>query len=62
MRNTGLFPKLAMQSIRSNRKFYLPYILALLGDVAAMYIMRALVNDPGVKNITPGRPSGYMYV
>ncbi|MDE6936257.1 MAG: FtsX-like permease family protein, partial [Oscillospiraceae bacterium] len=62
MRNTGLFPKLAMQSIRSNRKFYLPYILALLGDVAAMYIMRALVNDPGVKNITPGRPNGYMYV
>ena len=62
MRNSGLFPKLALQSIRNNRKFYLPYILALLGDVAAIYIMFALVRDPGVKNITPGRPNGYMYV
>ena len=62
MRNSGLYPKLAVQSIRNNRKFYLPYILALLGDVAAMYIMRALVNDPQAVNITPGRPNGYAYV
>ena len=62
MRNYGLFPKLALQSIRNNRKFYLPYILALLGDAAAIYIMFALVNDPGVKDMTPGRPNGYMYV
>ena len=62
MRNLGLFPKLAVQSIRNNRKFYFPYILALLGDVAAIYIMSALVNDPGVKNMTPGRPNAYMYV
>lgn len=61
MRNS-LYLKLALQSIRNNRKFYLPYILALLGDVAAIYIMYALVNDPGVVNITPGRPNGYMYV
>ena len=60
MRNLGLFPKLAVQSIRNNRKFYFPYILALLGDVAAIYIMSALVNDPGVKNMTPGRPNAYM--
>ena len=62
MRNSGLFPKLAAQSIRNNRKFYLPYILALLGDVAAIYIMSALVKDPGAVNITPGRPNGYLYV
>lgn len=62
MRNSGLFPKLAWQSIRNNRKFYLPYILALVGDVAAIYIMNALVKDPGAANITPGRPNGYMYV
>ena len=62
MRNSGLFPRLALQSIRNNRRFYLPYILALLGDVAAMYIMCALTNDPGVANMTPGRPNGYMYV
>ncbi len=61
MRNS-LYPKLAMQSIRNNRRFYIPYILALLGDVAAIYIMSALCRDPGVKNMTPGRPNGYMYV
>ena len=62
MRNAGLFPKLAVQSIRNNRKFYLPYILALLGDAAAMYIMYALANDPGVVNMTPGHANGYLYV
>lgn len=62
MRNSSLYPKLAVQSIRNNRRFYLPYILALLGDVAAIYIMTALCRDPGVKDMTPGRPNGYMYV
>jgi len=62
MRNSGLYPKLAMLSIRNNRKFYLPYILALMGDAAAMYIMCALTNSPGIANMTPGRPNGYMYV
>ena len=62
MRNSSLYPKLAVQSIRNNRRFYLPYILALLGDVAAIYIMSALCNDPGVADMTPGRPNGYMYV
>lgn len=59
---SSLYPRLAMQSIRNNRRFYIPYILALLGDVAAIYIMSALCRDPGVKNMTPGRPNGYMYV
>ena len=62
MGNSSLFPKLAFQSIRNNRKFYLPYILALIGNVAAVYIMSALVSDPGVKDIAPGRPNAYMYV
>ena len=62
MRNSSLYPKLAVQSIRNNRRFYLPYILALVGDVAAIYIMSALCRDPGVKDMTPGRPNGYMYV
>ena len=62
MRNFRLYPKLAAQSIRNNRKFYLPYILALLGDTAAIYIMQALTHDPGMTNITPGRPNGYYYV
>lgn len=62
MRNLRLYPRLAAQSIRSNRRFYAPYILALLGNVAAFYIMSALVNDPGVKDMTPGHSNGYVYV
>ncbi len=47
MRN-GLYPKLAWQNIRQNRRFYVPYLLALMGLAAAFYVMAALVFDPGV--------------
>lgn len=43
---SSLYFKLALQSIRNNRKFYLPYILALLGDVAAIYIMTPWSTTP----------------
>lgn len=58
----SLYPRLAWQNIRNNRRFYAPYILALLGNVAAFYIMSALVSDPGVKDMTPGHANGYVYV
>ncbi len=57
-----LYPKLAWQAIRNNRRFYVPYLLALAGNIAAYYIMSALVLDPGVENMAPGRPNAYMYV
>ena len=41
----SLYPKLAWQSIRGNRRFYLPYAFALMGNVAAFYIMGALAQD-----------------
>ncbi len=47
MRN-GLYPKLAWQNIRQNRRFFVPYLLALMGLAAAFYVMSALVFDPGV--------------
>lgn len=62
MRKLSLYPVLAWQSVRNNRRFYLPYLLALLGNVAAMYIMSALVNDPGTVNMVPGRPGAADYI
>ena len=50
MRN-GLYPKLAAQNLRQNRRFYLPYLLALVGLAAAFYVMAALVFDPGVHQL-----------
>lgn len=47
MRN-GLYPRLAFQNLRKNRRFYLPYLLAVMGLSAAFYVMSALVADPGV--------------
>ena len=50
------------KSLKLNRRFFVPYILSLMGNVAAFYIMSALVNDPGVQDMTPGRTNGYYYV
>ena len=58
----SLYPRLAAQSLKLNRRFFVPYILSLMGNVAAFYIMSALVNDPGVQDMTPGRSNGYYYV
>ncbi len=58
----SLYPRLAAQSLKLNRRFFVPYILSLMGNVAAFYIMSALVNDPGVQDMTPGRTNGYYYV
>ena len=57
-----LYLRLAAQSLRLNRRFFVPYILSLMGNVAAFYIMSALVSDPGVKDMTPSRSNGYAYV
>ena len=56
MRN-GLYPKLAAQGIRQNRRFFVPYLLALAGLTAAFYVMSALCADPGVLEMR-----GFTYV
>ena len=56
MRN-GLYPKLAAQGMRQNRRFFLPYLLALAGLTAAFYVMSALCADPGVLEMR-----GFTYV
>ncbi len=47
----GLYPKLAAQGIRQNRRFFVPYLLALAGLTAAFYVMSALCSDPGVREM-----------
>ena len=47
MRNS-LYPKLAARNMKQNRRFFLPYLLALAGLTAAFYVMAALAFDPGV--------------
>lgn len=55
--NKGLFPRLAAQNMRKNRRFFLPYLLALMGLAAAFYVMAALCMDPGTVQMR-----GYEYV
>ena len=56
MRN-GLYPRLAAQGMRQNRRFFVPYLLALAGLTAAFYVMSALCADPGVLEMR-----GFTYV
>ena len=49
--HNGLYPRLAAQNMRQNRRFFLPYLLALMGLSAAFYVMSALVLDPGVNDM-----------
>lgn len=58
MRN-GLYPRLAWQNIKQNRRFFIPYLLALTGLAAAFYVMSALCADPGVASM---RGADYVYV
>lgn len=53
----GLYPKLAAQGMRQNRRFFVPYLLALAGLTAAFYVMSALCADPGVMTMR-----GFAYV
>ena len=48
--------------MKSNRRFYLPYILTVIGTGAAPYILAAIVSDPGSKELAAGTSNGPMYV
>ncbi len=47
----------AAQGMRQNRRFFVPYLLALAGLTAAFYVMSALCADPGVMTMR-----GFAYV
>lgn len=50
----GLYPKLAWDGIRKNKRFYLPYILTCIGMVMMFYIIRYLAAMPTLKDMPGG--------
>ncbi len=61
MRKHSFYPRLAARSIKSNRQFYLPYLLTVIGTCAAMYILYALYFDPGFDRLGEGTTNGQVY-
>ena len=41
MRKLSFYPKLAARSMKSNRRFYVPYILTVIGTAAASRVRRS---------------------
>ncbi len=62
MRKLSFYPKLAAQSMRNNRRFYVPYILTVVGTAAAYYILSALYFDPGRSQLAMNTSNGPAYV
>ena len=50
----GLYPKLAWDGIRKNKRFYLPYILTCIGMVMMFYIIHYLAAMPTLKEMPGG--------
>lgn len=51
----GLYPKLAWDGIRKNKRFYLPYILTCIGMVMMFYIIHYLAAMPTLDDMPGGR-------
>ena len=56
--NKLLYSRLAAQNMRKNARFYLPYLLAIIGTVAGFYIVSTLALDPAVTQVARG--AGYL--
>lgn len=52
--NKLLYSRLAAQNMVKNAKFYLPYLLAIIGTTASYYIVTSLSSDPSMVNIPRG--------
>lgn len=50
----NLYPKLAWDGIRKNKRFYLPYILTCIGMVMMFYIIHYLAAMPTLKEMSGG--------
>ncbi len=47
-----LYPRLAWQNLRKNGKFYLPYILTIMGTAGSFYILMTLVGANDLPDMT----------
>lgn len=47
----AFFPGLAITNLRKNAKFYVPYILTVVGTVASFYILTALASDKAMEQL-----------
>ena len=50
----NLYPKLAWDGIRKNKRFYFPYILTCICMVMMFYIMHYLADMPVLKDMPGG--------
>ena len=50
----NLYPKLAWDGIRKNKRFYLPYLLTCIGMVMMCYILRYLASMPSLNDMPGG--------
>ncbi|NLW66020.1 MAG: FtsX-like permease family protein [Clostridiales bacterium] len=55
MNKGSLYPKLAFQNIKNNRKFYIPYMLTGIIVVMMFYIILFLANHEGMGKVYGGR-------
>ncbi len=55
MNKSGLYPKLAYQNIKNNRKFYIPYMLTGTGVAMMFYTLLFLAFNPGLIGSFGGR-------
>ncbi len=56
----GFYPTLAIQSIRKNKRLYLPYLLTCAGMVMMFYIIHYLAAMPLLITMAGGRTTGQM--
>lgn len=49
--NKLFYPKLALQNMKKNRKFYLLYLLTCIVTIAMFYIMCSVTGNKGLKKM-----------
>lgn len=57
----SIFPRLALTSIKKNRKLYIPYIFSCIGAVMMMYIANFLSTSEAVTDIRGGNNLALMF-